>query len=204
MSGRCKSLMGGIVLEKREQKDSVFDKTIAKLGVAEYQLNKLHRLLASRLDRSNPVVFSKGSSTYTFESESRRYRITVSVDTFDTRERSTTRSIRSALRSPVFIITFALFSAITCLVAFVGMYSPSSSIFGTLSDRQLGILDTQYSVILDRCTAFMDGDGRPSNPRSFGAQYAVCTKALTQLEEFCKLHHITACEDERLERALSY
>jgi hypothetical protein len=203
MSGRCKSLMGCIVLEKREQKDSVLDKMIAKLGVAEYQLNKLHRLLASRLDRSNPVVFSKGSSTYTFESESRRYRITVSVDTFDTRERSTTKSIKNALRSPVFIITFALFSAITCVVAFVGMYSPTS-IFGTLSDRELGILDTQYSVILDRCTAFMDEDGRPSNPRSFGAQYAVCTKALTQLGEFCKLHQITACEDERLERALSY
>jgi hypothetical protein len=204
MTGCCKSLRELIVLEKKEEKDPELDKMIAQLGVAEYQVNKLRRILDNRLDRSNPVVFSKGSSTYAFKSGGRKYRITIEADTFDTEERSTTHSIRNALKSPAFIITFTLFSAITCILALVSVYW-SSPVLGTLSDRQLGILDAQYSLILDRCAALMDDDdGRPNNPRSFGAQYAVCTKAIIQLQEFCKLYNITACEDERIGRALSY
>ena len=205
MTGCSKSLRELIALEKKEEKEPEFDNMIARLGVAEYQVNKLRRILDSRLDRTNPVVFSKGSSTYAFKSGDRKYRITIEADTFDTGERSTTRSIRNALRSPAFIITFTLFSAIICVVAFVSAYW-SSPVFGTLSDRQLGILDAQYSLILDRCAALVDDDddGRPDNPRSFGAQYAVCTKAIIQLQEFCKLYHITACEDEKIKRALSY
>ncbi|MDQ3909497.1 MAG: hypothetical protein M3232_03710 [Thermoproteota archaeon] len=190
-------------MEKKEEKEPEFDNMIARLGVAEYQVNKLRRILDSRLDRTNPVVLSKGSSTYAFKSGDRKYRITIEADTFDTGERSTTRSIRNALRSPAFIITFTLFSAIICVVAFVSAYW-SSPVFGTLSERQLGVLDAQYSLTLDRCAALMDGeDGRLNNPRSFGAQYAVCIKAIMQLQEFCKLYHITACEDERIGRALS-
>jgi hypothetical protein len=203
MTGCCKSLRELIVLEKKEEKDPELDNMIAQLGIAEYQVNKLHRILGNRLDRSNPVVFSKGSSTYAFKSEGRKYRVTIEVDTFDTEERSTTPSIRNALKSPAFIITFILFSAITCVLALVSVYW-SSPVFGALSDRELGILDAQYSLILDRCAPLMDDDGRPDNPRSFGAQYAVCIKAITQLQEFCKLYHITACEDERIGRALSY
>jgi hypothetical protein len=41
-------------------------------------------------------------------------------------------------------------------------------------------------------------DHRP-NPRSFGAQYSTCNKAIVQLEGFCKENHIATCEDERLE-----
>ena len=191
-------------MEKREEKDPELDNMIAQLGIAEYQVNKLRRILDNRLDRTNPIVFSKGSSTYAFKSGDRKYRITIEADTFDIGERSTTRSIRNALRSPAFLITFTLFSAIICVVAIVSAYW-SSPVFGTLSDRQLGVLDAQYSLILDRCAALMDGeDGRLNNPRSFGAQYAVCIKAIMQLQEFCKLYHITACEDEKIKRALSY
>jgi hypothetical protein len=203
MTGCCKSLRELIVLEEKEEKDPELDNMIAQLGIAEYQVNKLHRILDNRLDRSNPVVFSKGSSTYAFKSGGKKYRITIEADTFDTGERSTTRSIRNALKSAAFLITFTLFSAIICVLAIVSAYW-SSPVLGTLSDRQLGILDAQYSLILDRCAALMDDDGRPDNPRSFGAQYAVCIKAITQLQEFCKQNHITACEDERIGRALSY
>lgn len=201
----CKSLRELLIAlkKKEEEKDPELDNMISQLGVAEYQVNKLRRILDSRLDRTNPVVFSKGYSTYAFKSGDRKYRITIEADTFDTGERSTTRSIRNALESPAFIIPFTLFSAIICVLALLSVYW-SSPVLGTLSDRQVGILEAQYSVILDRCAALMDDDGRPSNPRSFGAQYAVCIKAIIQLQEFCKLYHITACEDERIGRALSY
>lgn len=168
------------------------------MGVAEHQVNKLHRILASRLDRSNPVAFSKGFSTYAFESGDREYRITIEADMFDIGDRSTaTRSFRNALRSPAFIITSVLFSAIICVLALVSLYW-TSPVLGTFSDRELGILDRQYSLIIDRCAALMNDD-LPNNPRSFGAQYSICNKAIMQLQEFCKVHHISTCEDERIE-----
>jgi hypothetical protein len=184
--------------KKEEEEDPELDNTIGQLGIAEYQVNKLRRILAGRLDRSNPVAFSKGSSTYAFESGGRKYRITIETDTFDIRDRSTTtRSFRNALKSPAFIITGILFSAIICVLAIVSLYW-TSPVLGTLSDRELGILDKQYSLILDRCDALMNDD-RPNNPRSFGAQYSTCNKAIIQLEEFCKVQHIPTCEDERRE-----
>ena len=82
------SLRELITLEKKEEKDPELDNMIAQLGIAEYQVNKLHRILDNRLDRSNPVVFSKGSSTYAFKSGSKKYRITIEADTSDTGERS--------------------------------------------------------------------------------------------------------------------
>jgi hypothetical protein len=72
---------------------------------------------------------------------------------------------------------------------------------GTFSDRELSMLDRQYSLILDRCAALMNDD-RP-NPRSFGAQYSTCNKAIIQLQGFCKEHHIATCEDERIELYLT-
>jgi hypothetical protein len=186
------------ILDKKEERDPELDNTLSQLGIAEYQVNKLRRILASRLDRSNPVAFSKGSSTYAFESGSREYRITIEADTFDMGDRSTTttRSFRNALKSPAFIITCTLFSAVICVLALVSLYW-TSPVLGTFSDRELGILDRQYSLILDRCAALMNDD-RP-NPRSFGAQYSTCNKAIIQLQEFCKVHHISTCEDERIE-----
>jgi len=186
-------------LEKKEETDPELDNAIAQLGIAEYQVNKLHRILASRLDKSNPVAFSKGSSTYAFQSGGREYRITIEADTFEVGDRSTTttRSLRNALKSPAFIITCTLFSAIICVLALVSLYW-ASPILGTLSDRELDILDKQYSLILDRCAALMNDDDRP-NPRSFGAQYSTCNKAIIQLQEFCKVHYITTCEDERID-----
>jgi hypothetical protein len=185
-------------LEKKEETDPELDNAIAQLGIAEYQVNKLRRILASRLDRSNPVAFSKGSSTYAFQFGGREYRITIEADTFEVGDRSTTtRSLRNALKSPAFIITCTLFSAIICVLALVSLYW-ASPILGTLSDRELDILDRQYSLILDRCAALMNDDDRP-NPRSFGAQYSTCNKAIIQLQEFCKVHYITTCEDERIE-----
>jgi hypothetical protein len=190
--------------EEEEEKDPELDNTIAQLGIAEYQVNKLRRILASRLDRSNPVVFSKGSSTYTFESEDREYRITIAVDTFDSGDRSTTSitsSFRSALKSPAFIITCILFSAIISVLALVSLYW-TYPVLGTFSDRELDIRDRQYSQILDRCAGIINDD-QPYNPRSFGAQYSTCNKAIVQLHEFCKVHHISTCEDERIELYLT-
>jgi hypothetical protein len=186
-------------LEEKEETDPELDNAIAQLGIAEYQVNKLRRILASRLDKSNPVAFSKGSSTYAFQSGGREYRITIEADTFEVGDRSTTttRSLRNALKSPAFIITCTLFSAIICVLALVSLYW-ASPVLGTLSDRELDILDRQYSLILDRCAALMNDDDRP-NPRSFGAQYSTCNKAIIQLQEFCKVHYITTCEDERID-----
>jgi hypothetical protein len=195
--------MGVSILDKKEEeeeRDSELDKTIAQLGITEYHENKLARILASRLDKSNPVAYSKGSSTYAFESGGREYRITIEVDTFDIGDRSTTtRSFRDALKSPAFIITSTLFSAMICMLALVNLYW-TSPVLGTLSDEELGMLDEQYSLILDRCAAAaaLMNDDRP-NPRSFGALYSTCNKAIIQLQEFCKEHHIATCEDERIE-----
>jgi hypothetical protein len=195
----------GSTLDKKEEKEPELDNTIARLGIAEHHVNKLRRILASRLDRSNPVTFSKGSSTYAFESEDRDYRITITVDTFDVEDRSTKsiRSFRNAVKSPAFVITCILFSAIISVLAFVSLYW-TSPVFGTLSDKEIGILDRQYSQILDRCAAIMNDD-QPPNPRSFGAQYSMCSKAVVQLQELCKIYYyqISMCEDERRELYLT-
>jgi hypothetical protein len=187
--------------KKEEEKDPELDKTIAQLGIAEYQVKKVRRILAGILDRSNPVVFSKGSSTYTFESEDRDYRVTIAVDVFDGGGNSSTttttiRSFRNALKSPAFVITCTLFSAVIGVLALVSLYW-TSPVLGTFSDRQLDTLDRQYSQILDRCAAIIHDD-RLYNPRSFGAQYSICNKAIVQLQELCKVHHISTCEDERM------
>ena len=191
----------GSTLDRKEEKEPELDNTIARLGIAEHHVNKLRRILVSRLDRSNPVTSSKGSSTYAFESEDRDYRITITVDTFDVGDRSTKsiRSLRNALKSPAFVITFILFSAIISVLALVSMYW-TSPVLGTLSDKEISILDRQYSQILDRCAAIMNDD-QPFNPRSFGAQYATCSKAVVQLQELCKIYYyqISTCEDERIE-----
>ena len=185
---------------EKEERDPELDDTIGQLGIAEYQVNKLRHILASRLDRSNPTAFLKRSSTNAFESEGKLYRITIEVDTFDIGKRSIIYSFRDALKSPAFIITSTLCSAIICVLALVSLYW-SSPVLGTFSDRELGMMDRQYSLILDRCAAFINED-RP-DPRSFGAQYSVCNKAIIQLQGFCKEHHITTCEDERIELYLA-
>ena len=46
--------------EEEEKTDPELDNAIGQLGIAKYQENKLHRFLASRLDKSNPVALSKG------------------------------------------------------------------------------------------------------------------------------------------------
>jgi hypothetical protein len=188
------------ILEKEDERDSELDNTIAQLGIAEYQENKLRRILVSRLDKSNPIAFSKRYSTYAFESGGRVFRITIEADTFDVENKSITRSFGDALKSPAFIILSTLFSAVICVLALVNLYW-TSPVLGTLSDRELGMLDIQYSLILDRCAVLMNDD-RP-NPRSFGALYSTCNKAIIQLQGFCKEHHITTCEDERIDLYLT-
>ena len=192
-------------LDKKEEKDPESDNTIARLGIAEHQVNKLHRILASRLDRSNPVTFSKGSSTYSFESEDRDYKITITVDTLDVENRSakSIRSFRNALKSPAFIITCVIFSAITIVLALVSLYW-TSPVLGTFSDKEIGILERQYSQVLDRCAVIMNDD-QPPNPRSFGALYSICSKAIVQLQELCKVYYyqISTCQDERRELYLA-
>jgi hypothetical protein len=189
-----------ILVEEEEKRDPDLDNTVAQLGIAEYQINKLRRILASRLDKSNPLAFSKRHSTYAFKFEDRVYRITIEADTFDLGSRSTTCSLRDAVKSPAFIIPFTLSLAIFCVLALVNLYW-TSPVLGTLSDRELSMLEGQYSLILDRCAALMNDDR--ANPRSFGAQYSVCNKAIVQLQGVCKEHHIATCEDERIELYLT-
>jgi hypothetical protein len=187
-------------LEREKGGDLELDDLIAKLGVAEYQVNKLHHFLTGKLDRSNPVAFSKGSSTFTFESGGREYRITVDVHTLKTKGKPITRSIINAIQSPAFVITSALCSAIICMLTLVSLYW-SSPILGNLSDSELEMLESQYSLMLDRCALLMNDD-RP-NPRTFGALYATCNKAIVQLEEICNDYQIAVCEDERVELYLT-
>ena len=85
-------------LEKEEERDSELYNTLGQLRIAEYQENKSCRFLASRLDSSNPVAFSKRSSTNAFESGGREYRITIEADKFDTGDTSTTRYFMNALK----------------------------------------------------------------------------------------------------------
>lgn len=187
-------------MEREGDRDPGLDNTIGQLGIAEYQANKLRRVLDGRLDGANPIIFSKGSSTYTFECGDREYRITIDIDAFETKDKSITRSIRNAIHSPAFIITSTLCSAVICLLALVSPYS-TSPLLGSLSDRELETLDSQYSMILDRCAILLNDD-RP-NPRSFGALYSTCNKAVVQLEQSCEKHPMAVCEDERIELYLT-
>jgi hypothetical protein len=187
-------------LETEKGRDLELDDLIANLGVAEYQVNKLHHFLTGKLDKSNPVAFSKGSSTFTFESGGREYRITVDVHTLKTKGKPITRSIINAIQSPAFIITSILCSAIICMLTLVSPYW-SSPILGTLSDSELEMLESQYSLMLDRCALLMNNDRL--NPRTFGALYSTCNKAIVQLEEICNEYHIAVCEDERVELYLT-
>jgi hypothetical protein len=110
-------------LEKeKEERDPELDDDIGQLKIAEYQVNKLRRIIASRLDKTNPVAFSKRSSAHAFEFGGKVYRITIEADTFDMEDRSTTNSFRNALKSPAFIITFSMFSGIICVLALVSLY----------------------------------------------------------------------------------
>ena len=187
-------------MEREVDRDPGLENTIGRLGIAEYQVNKLRSVLDGRLDRSNPVIFSKGTSTYTFECGDREYRITIDIDTFDTKDKSIIRSIRNVIQSPAFIITSTLCSLVICLLALVSPYW-TSPILGSLSDGELETLDSQYSLILDRCAILLNDD-RP-NPRSFGALYSTCNKAVVQLEQFCVEYAMVVCEDERVELYLT-
>jgi hypothetical protein len=177
------------------ERDPDLDDNIGHLTIAEFQMNKLRRIIAMRLDKTNLGAFSKSSSTHTFELAGKVYRITIEADTFETGDRSITNSIRNTLKSPPFIITSTMFTGIICVLALVSLYW-AFPLLGTLSDTELNELDRQYSQILDRCASLINDD-RP-NPRSFGAQYATCNKAMIQLEGFCKEYHIATCEDERI------
>ncbi|MDP9016511.1 MAG: hypothetical protein M3M87_07135, partial [Thermoproteota archaeon] len=53
---------GGGGGEEEDKKDLELDNAVARLGISEYQANRLFHFLAGRLDKSNPVAFSKGSS----------------------------------------------------------------------------------------------------------------------------------------------
>ncbi len=178
-----------------KERDPDLDDNIGQLTIAEYQMNKLRRIIAMRLDKTNPGAFSKSSSTHTFELGGKVYRITIEADMVDTGDRSIANSIRKTVKSPPFIITSTMFSGIICVLALVSLYW-AFPLLGTLSDTELKKLDRQYSQILDRCASLMN-DERP-NPRSLGAQYATCNKAIIQLEAFCKEYYIATCEDERI------
>ncbi len=186
--------------EEEEGSDWEIDNTVARLGIAEYQVNKLHRFLARRLDRSSAVAFSKRSSTYSFECAGREYRITIGVDTFEDKDKSIFYSLRNVIQSPAFIITSTLCSIIVCLIFLLSPYW-TSSLIGTFSEDEVEILASQYSLLLDRCFTIINDDR--SNPRSLGALYSTCNKTISQLDEFCKNYDITICEDERIELYLT-
>jgi hypothetical protein len=189
-----------IMVSEEDESDPEIDNMIDQLGIAEHQVNKVRRTLANRLDKSNPVVFSKSSSTYAFKSDGKIYRITIEADTFNNVKKSFTYAFRNALKSPAFIITLSLCSAIVCVLSFVNLYW-ASPVLGTISDKELTSLDRQYSLILDRCAGLMNDNG--FNPRSLGAQYAVCNKSIIQLHEFCKDHQMATCQDRRIDLYLN-
>ncbi|MDQ3847703.1 MAG: hypothetical protein M3261_01960 [Thermoproteota archaeon] len=183
---------------ENEEGDVQLDNVIQKLDVAEYQEDRLCNILASRLDTSNPVAIPKRSSRYSFESEAGEYLITIEVDVIGTEYKSTTNihSFENALKSPIFIITCALFSAIVCVLTVANIYAPFL-LSTSFPDEDVSKLDDQYSMILDRCGPAMKDD-RPS-PRSNGALYATCEKAMVQLDKLCKEYAIAICQDQRLE-----
>jgi len=196
------NLWTGVVstLEGEGDRDLDLENTIGMLAIAEYQVSKLQRVLEGRIDKSNPVVFSTGSSTYGFKTGDREYRIAIEIQTFDSRDKSITHSVRRAIQSPAFIITSTLCSAIICLLAFASA-SWTSPIMGSFSDRELQTLDSQYSLILDRCAILLNDD-RP-NPRSSAVLYSSCNKAVFQLEQICEEYLMTVCQDERIELYLT-
>ncbi|MDQ3836825.1 MAG: hypothetical protein M3270_07825, partial [Thermoproteota archaeon] len=110
---------------EKEERDVELDNVLSKLDVAEYQEHRLYNILARRLDTSNPVAISKRSSTYAFESKIREYRITIEVDIVGTEYKSRTNihSFQNALKSPIFIIISALFSAIVCVLVLATIYA---------------------------------------------------------------------------------
>jgi hypothetical protein len=193
---RCVSILENEKEKEKEGRDLELDDNIGQMEIAEYQVNKLRRIIASRLDKTNPVAFSKRSSIHAFEFDGKVYRITVEADTFDIGDRSTTNTFKNALKSPAFIITSSMFLGIICVLALVSLYW-TFPVLGTLSDSEMDRLDRQYSQILDLCASLLNDD-RP-NPRSFGAPYSTCNKAIVQLDGFCKENNIATCEDERIE-----
>jgi hypothetical protein len=183
---------------ENEERDIELDNIIPKLDVTEYQEQRLSTILASGLDTSNPVAILKRCSMFAFESEAGEYRITIEVDIIDTERKSTTNihSFGNALKSPILIIIGALFSAIICILVLATIYAPSL-LFTSFPDHDANTQDNQYSLILDRCAAAMKDD-RP-NPRSYGAQYATCERAIVQLHELCEEYPRAICQDQRLE-----
>ncbi|AIF85559.1 hypothetical protein NTE_03531 [Candidatus Nitrososphaera evergladensis SR1] len=181
-----------------ERRDSDLEGIMGQLQITQCQVSRLRRVLANRLDRSNPATaaFSKGSSTYAFRSAGVAYRITIEADLVDDfGKKPILRSVGNKLRSPVFLIMVALFSAILSVIALTGLYWNSPAL-ATLSDKELAMADRQYSVLLDSCTAL--SHDRP-DPRASGAAYSICNKGIAQLQEFCRNHHTRVCEDERIE-----
>ena len=143
--------------EEEEKKDLELDNAVAQLGISEYQANRLFQFLEGRLDKSNPIAFSKGSSIHAFERGSKEYRITIDVDRLETKHKSIIYSFINAIQSPAFIITSTLCSAIVCLLAFVSPYL-SSPIDRHFSERELEMLDSQYSLVVNRCAILMNDD----------------------------------------------
>jgi hypothetical protein len=192
---RC---LDGVYALENEESDVELDNIISKLDIGEYQEHRLSNILANKLDTSNPVAISKNSSTYTFESETREYRITIEVDIIGREHKSSTniQSFKNALRSPIFVITGALFSAIVCVLVLTTVYTPSIT-FTSFPDHDASTLVNHYSRVLDQCAVVMK-DGIP-NPRSNGVQYAICEKAMLQFEELCKEYPAAICQDQRVE-----
>jgi hypothetical protein len=181
-----------------KKRDSDLEGIMGQLQIAQCQVSKLQRVLADRLDRSNPAAgaaSSKKSSTYAFRSAAGvTYRITVEADLVDDLKKPMLSSLGNNLGSPVFVILVALFSAILGVIALTSVYWNSTA-HAILSDKELAMADGQYSDLLDRCTAL--SHDRP-DPRVSGAEYSICNKGIAQLQEFCRDYHTKVCEDGRI------
>ena len=186
-----------LVREVDSEEDPELDDILSELWIAEFQEIKSRRFLASRLDKYNPVAFSKRSSTFTFKSRRKNYKVTVKVDSFSTGEKSASQSLMNALKSPPFVITTILCSATICLLALLTLYS-SSSVAEIFSEKDLYMMNRHYILMLDHCQGFYTTDDNRPDPRIFGAAYSICNKAINQLQLFCNEHYIAACDDQRL------
>lgn len=170
-------------------RDVELEKIIGSLLVAEYQMNKLNRMLTDRLDPYNPSAFSKEHSDFTFNRAGKSYRVSVRVDRADFKEKT---SIDSKHMLPALGVVASLFLAALIAIIMGGTYSNAQ--------LQSVLPEDSAALILERCTK--SGMLDNPNPRMFAGSYAVCEKQIKQLQEFCKTRSAEVCMDERIDEYL--
>ena len=166
-------------LEKRRKKETQVRWHDRKVGVTEYQVNKLRCIHVNRLDWSNPLAFFEESSTYAFKSGVKCTESPLNLTRLIL-ERGHLPPLRNALKSPL------LLSPPLCV--------PQSFEYWLFQS----VLDFPYTRILlwqgaghDEQAVFSDTrwlcciyEGWCLDPGMFGVSYLICDKAINQLRGF--------------------